>query len=206
MTHQMKKITASAIAAGLILSFAAKASADSHSSLENKSVAILVGDGFHDGEALSPFFYLREKGADVTLISSSEGSIQAYNSEVVLSIETTVNDVEPGDFHALILPGGQGPANLRENDDVLSWVRDFAEYERPIASICHGPQVLASAGLLEGVTTTCIASIEDEVAEAGAEYVDNEVVVDGNFISSRLPGDLPAFQEAIAEALRNLDS
>ena len=202
MLSHIKKLLSLTLITGLASGASVSLHAGSHEPLDGKSVAILVGDGFHDGEALSPMFYLREKGAEVTLIGVAEETISAYNSEVSLQIETTFSDVEPGDYHAIILPGGQGPANLREHEVVLDWVRNFAEYERPIASICHGPQVLASAGLLEGVTTTCIASIEGEVEEAGADYVDEEVVVDGIFISSRLPGDLPAFQEAIAAALK----
>ncbi len=195
------KITTLALASSLLL-FGALAHADHHKvNLEGKKVAVLIADGFHDGETLSPMFYLRELGAEITLISTSKGKISAYNSEVTLDIQHALSELSADSFHALILPGGRSPATLRENHDVLRFVQAFHATGRPIASICHGPQVLVSAGLLDGVRTTCIASIADEVKGGGAEYVDEEVVLDGQFISSRLPHDLPAFNAAIAQAL-----
>jgi protease I len=174
--------------------------ASSHD-LSGKKVAILIGDGYHDGEALAPLFYLRDHGAEVVLISTEKGRLSAYNSEVSIDVKHRLADHQADDFDALIIPGGRSPSNLRDNEDVIRFVQTFAETGKPIASICHGPQVLVSAGLLDGVKTTCIASISDEVKEAGANYVDQAVVIDGQFISSRLPPDLPYFNKAIANAL-----
>ncbi len=183
--------------AGLSLS----ALADESPKLEGKKVAILIGDGFHDGETLEPKFYLRQHGAEVTLISTHAGKLQAYNSSVTLPIEVTLADVSADEFDGLVLPGGQGPENIRRDQNVQRFVREFAALDRPIAAICHGPQILASAGVIEGRKTTCFPGIFEEMADYGAEVDDVEVMVDGNLITSRLPGDIPAFLNALTEAL-----
>ena len=169
--------------------------------LEGKRVAVVIAAGFHDGETLSPIFHLREYGVHVDILSTAKGPISAYNSNVSIAIDKTLADVEAESYHAVILPGGGGPAKLRENHDVLRFMKAFAATGRPIAAICHGPQVLASAGLLEGVETTCFPGIAEEMKAAGARHVDREVSIDGQFITSRLPKDLPAFNKAIVNAL-----
>lgn len=174
--------------------------ADSHH-LEGKRVAVIIAEGFHDGETLSPIIHLREYGVEIDILSTAKGPISAYNSNVSIDIDKTLADVDAESYHAVILPGGGGPAKLRENHDVLRFMQAFAATGRPIAAICHGPQVLASAGLLENVETTCFPGIADEMTEAGARHVDREVSVDGQFITSRLPKDLPAFNKAIVDAL-----
>ncbi len=173
------------------------------SSLEGKRIAVIVAEGFHDAEALVPVFHLQAYRAEPVLLSTGKGPIKAYNSEVVIDIAKTLAEVEAEEFDAVILPGGRAPAELRENRDVLRFMRAFAETGRPIAGICHGPQVMAAAGIIEGISVTSFRGIADELRQAGADYVDREVVVDGPFITSRLPGDLPAFNRAIVDALRD---
>lgn len=170
-------------------------------SLEGKKVAVLIGPGFHDAETLAPAFHLRQLGAEVLILGTSKEKLQAYNSEVMIPIQTALADVDADEFDALILPGGRGPGELRKDRNVIRFVRAFAETGRPIAAICHGPQVLATAGVIDGVSTTCFPGIADEMREHGASYVDREVEIDGQFITSRLPKDIPAFNAAIATAM-----
>jgi len=184
-----------------LLSFFHVAKADEHG-LDGKRVAVLIAEGFHDGETLSPIIHLREYGVDIDILSTKKGMISAYNSGVSIDIEKTLADVKPEDYDILIIPGGRGPSVLRKNQDVLRFVQLFHATGRPIAAICHGPQVLASAGVMKDVKATCFPGIHDEMTEYGASYVDEEVVVDGPFITSRLPKDLPAFNQAIVVALQ----
>ncbi len=171
------------------------------SELAGKQVGILIGAGFHDGETLEPAAYMRSRGANAVFLSNRTGTLSAYNSDASIDIETTIDDVNPEDFCALVIPGGRGPADIRDDDSVRQFVARFHATGRPIAAICHGPQVLASAGVLDGVSITCVNSISNEMIEYGAEFTDAEVMRDGNIITSRVPGDLPAFNRAIAQAL-----
>lgn len=164
-------------------------------------VAILVAEGFHDGEAFMPYGYLVNQGYSVTVIGPEIGPVTAYNSDFTIGIQTTVDNVSPGDFEALIIPGGRAPAALREYPEIVDFVREFHENDGIIAAICHGPQLLAAANVLQGKTVTCVAGISDEMEEAGAEYIDEELVIDENLITSRTPGDLDVFSRAVSESL-----
>jgi protease I len=164
-------------------------------------VAIIVAEGFHDGEAYMPYGYLVNQGFDVTVIGPRVGPVTAYNSDFTIGIERAVADVSTGMFEAVIIPGGRAPAALREIPEAVEFIREFNEAGKIIAAICHGPQLLAAADALEGKTITCVSGIQDEVKEAGAEYVDEELVIDGNLITSRTPGDLDVFSRAISEAV-----
>ena len=170
-------------------------------SLAGKHVAFLVGEGVHDGETYMPMAYLVNRGAKVTIIGVEPGTVEAYNSDYTFKVQKSVGEVKVGDFDAMVIPGGQSPDWLRGHDKVVDFARDFFESGRPVAAICHGPQVLVAAGVLEGRAATCVAGISDEIEEAGAEYRDEAMVRDGNLITSRLPGDLPVFSRAIEEAL-----
>ena len=161
------------------------------------NIAVLVGEGFHDGEAYMPMGYLSNRGAVMTVIGPERGEVTAYNSDFTINIQQAVTEVSINDFDALILPGGEAPAMLRENEEVVSFVRDFFETGKVVAAICHGPQVLARAGVLEGVTCTAVGGIQDELEEAGANFVDESVVVYENLITSRTPPDLYDFSRAI---------
>jgi len=171
--------------------------------LMGNNVAFLITEGFHDGETMFPMGYLMHHGANVTVIGVERGEFTAYNSDMTAVVIRSVIEVSPDDFDALVIPGGHSPANLREHEDVITFVRAFVESGKPTAAICHGPQVLVTAGVIEGRTLTGVSGIEDEITGAGATFVDVEVMVDGNIITSRTPPDLAAFSKQIAESLLN---
>ncbi len=179
----------------------AEPAAQDEKELAGRRVAVLLTEGFQDQEALHPMDYLGERGAAVTVIGPSIETVKAYNSDVEITIEQTVADVSVGDFDALVIPGGQSPARLRENETVVDFVREFVQSGKPVAAICHGPQVLVTAGVMDGKRATCYAGMSEELIEAGSDYEDTELVRDGNLITSRLPQDLPVFSHAIAQAL-----
>lgn len=171
--------------------------------LTGKTVAILIAEGFHDGETLEPKAFLEEHGAEVIILGPAVGEVKAYNSDQVVNIEKAVDEADVEEFDALILPGGKGPAVLREHEAAVAFAKAFFESGKPVAAICHGPQVLITAGVVEGRSMTGTSQIAEELKEAGAEYLDEPVVVDGNLITSRTPDDLPKFNEAILNALKN---
>lgn len=168
--------------------------------LKGKNVAMILAPQFEDSEAVDPKKYLEEHGATVTVVGLTMGEITGKKG-ATLNADTTVDAVSVDQFDALVIPGGGSPENLRINDDALAFTRKFVESGKPVASICHGPQLLISADVLRGKTTTCVAKIRDDVKNAGAIYVDEEVTIDENLISSRTPPDIPAFNEAIAKSL-----
>ncbi len=173
--------------------------------LSGKAVAILITEGFHDGETTVPRDYLLERGAAVTVIGPETGTFTAYNSDVTVEVVKSVDEVSAADFDALIIPGGQAPAALREIPEAVELTADFYRRGKIIAGICHGPQVMITAGILDGKEATGIGGIREELIECGAAYSDVPVVRDGNLITSRVPGDLPEFNRAIADALLDLD-
>ena len=194
-----------AIALGLAVAMAWAMPVDAEemevADLTGKHVAFLVGDGFHDLETLAPMAHLVNRGAQVTVIGVEPAVFQAYNSDVKVRIHTSVNDVSIDDFDGMVIPGGRSPAWLREHEEIVDFVREFVEAGKVVAAICHGPQVLVSAGVMDGVNATCVGGISDELTEAGANYEDAPVIRDGNIITSRIPNDLPVFNVAIEEAL-----
>ncbi|NLN30667.1 MAG: type 1 glutamine amidotransferase [Bacteroidales bacterium] len=200
-----EKILAQIFIFALLVSFTA---CQTHSPAEDKvdsvqgSVAVLVAEGFHDGEAYMPMGYLINNGYKITVIGPERGKVKAYNSEFTINIEKSVSEVSPDDFDALILPGGRGPAVLRENDRVIEFVKSFWNTGKVTAAICHGPQVLVTADLLKDLVLTGTGAIKDEIEQAGATYVDSTVVVTGNLITSRNPQDLNNFSTSIVEALQ----
>jgi len=129
------------------------------------------------------------------------GVYKAYNSDVTVHVQKSVTEVSPGDFHALVIPGGRSPANLREDKAVVEFVKKFFETGKPTAAICHGPQVLVTAGVIGKRTLTGFPEIEGELTAAGGTFKDVEVLVDGNLVTSRIPGDLPAFSRAVEKLL-----
>jgi protease I len=169
--------------------------------LSGKKVAILTGEGFHDGETLIPMAYLMNYGAELTILGSDTGKVKAYNSDIEINVTRSVVNVNIDEFDALILPGGYAPEKLREDSAVVSFARDFFKSGKPVAAICHGPQLLITAGLVKGKHATCYKSVAKEMKDAGALYEDKEVVVDGNLVTSRQPSDLPLF---LKETMRML--
>jgi len=192
------------IGLALCLVLTASVARSSDFDLKGLKVAVLIGEGFHDGETVYPIGYLVNRGAEVTVIGIETGLLQAYNSPLRMVVNRSVTEVSPEEFDALILPGGRGPGVLRENEAAVSFVKRFFESGRPVAAICHGPQVLITAGVLGERSSTGVGSIRNELEAAGATYLDEELVVDGNLITSRVPKDLPAFSKAIAGALADM--
>jgi protease I len=165
-------------------------------------IAVLLTEGFHDGEAYIPIGYLTNQGAKITVIGPQKVIVKAYNSEFTIRIEKSIAEVSVSDFDALILPGGHAPSKLREDEEVVAFARDFFQSGKPTAAICHGPQVLITAGVMNGKTSTGVAGIRGELEKAGVTYLDQPLVIDGNLITSRGPSDLNDFSIAISEAVR----
>lgn len=171
-------------------------------SLEGKRALILVAEGYQDEEASEPASFLREQGAEVVFAGLKPGTLPGKNGRAEVEVTHRASEVAAEDFDILVLPGGGAPERLRLDDGVLELTRAFMELpDKLVAAICHGPQVLISSRVLAGRTATCWEGIRDDVRFAGARYVDRKVVVDGRLITSRHPGDLPAFNEAMAKAL-----
>ncbi len=172
-----------------------------HPPLEGKRVAIMVAEGFQDAEALVPMAYLINRGAEATVIGLEPGEVKAYNSDITMWIEKAVEDVCVDDFDALVLPGGRGPAALRQDETAVRFAREFFETGKATAAICHGPQVLITAGVLDGRKATGFSGIREELIQAGALYEDVSVLRDEHLVTSRLPKDLDDFCSNIVDVM-----
>src|SRR5664279_634225 len=166
----------------------------------NMKALIISADNFEDSELLVPYYRLKEAGIEVAVTSMSRGAIKGIHGYEV-AVDKTLDEVTPDDYAILILPGGKAPALVRKEPKALEIARDFFSRGKPVAAICHGPQILISAGLLKGRRATCYTSVADELKEAGALYEDREVVVDANLVTSRKPADLPAFMRETMKQL-----
>lgn len=167
----------------------------------HKKVLIITADRFEDSELLQPHQRLGEEGIDVDIASLKRGTVSGkHGSEVTAGL--SVDEVDPAEYDLLLLPGGKAPAELRKHPQVLDIARQFFATDKPVAAICHGPQILASAGVMRGRTTTAYPSVAEELEAAGAHFEDKEVVVDGRLITSRRPDDIPAFIRAILRQLQ----
>ena len=164
-------------------------------------VLILSANDFEDTELLVPLYRLREAGHTVEIASLTRESIHGKHGYEV-PVNKVCKDVAPAEYGLLLLPGGKAPAAIRNDPAVLEIVRSFASEGKPIAAICHGPQVLISAGLMKGRRATCYEAVVPELKEAGALYEDSEVVVDGQLVTSRKPEDLPAFNREVIRLLQ----
>jgi len=171
--------------------------------LDGKKVAILAAEGVEEVELTEPRKAVEQEGADVTLVSTEAGDVQAFNhldKGDTLTADKAVKDVSAADFDALLLPGGvANPDLLRTDDDAVGFVRDFARSGKPIGVICHGPWTLVEAGVLKGRTLTSWPSLQTDIRNAGGTWVDEEVHVDNGWVSSRKPDDLPAFCAKVVE-------
>jgi len=161
---------------------------------------IISADNFEDSELLVPYYRMKEAGVEVTVASMIHGAITGKHGYEV-AVDKTLAEVNPDDYAILVLPGGKAPAAVRKESKALEIARSFFADSKPVAAICHGPQILISAGLLKGRRATCYISVADELKEAGALYEDREVVVDGNLVTSRQPPDLPAFMRETMKQL-----
>jgi protease I len=168
-------------------------------SISGAKIAVLLGKGFQDQELTEPVKALRDAGAEVTLIGLSPADKDGVTGKhgTVAKADATIDEIKPDDFDMLVIPGGKGPAHLRQDERVLDFVRAIDEQSKPLAAICHGPQVLVSAGVLRGRTATSFFTVARELRGAGAKYVNKPVVVDGNLITSREVKDIPAFIETL---------
>jgi protease I len=167
-----------------------------------KRVAILVEDEFDDRELTGPLEALRSAGITVTLVGPAAGAeYRGKRGQVVVKADVAAGAAKIADFDALVIPGGHAPDRMRMRHAMVDLVRDAMDSGKPVAAICHGPQVLISANALRGRTLTCWPSIAIDVKNAGGLYVDKPVVEDGNLITSRKPDDVPLFSEAIVRAL-----
>jgi protease I len=162
---------------------------------------IISADKFEDTELLVPYYRLKEAGIEVIMASLSRGVIKGKHGYDV-AVDKAIDEVNPDDYAILILPGGAAPALVRKEPKALEIARSFFARSKPVAAICHGPQILISAGLLQGRRATCYESVVDELKEAGALYEDREVVVDANLVTSRQPADLPAFMRETMKLLQ----
>lgn len=171
--------------------------------LDGKRIAVLATDGFEEVELTKPREALAAAGAEVEIVSLRPGEIQGFDHLTPgrkIAVDKVLEEVEAGDYDALMLPGGaSNPDQLRSRPDVQSFVRAFAEAGKPIGAICHAPWVLIDAGLAKGRTLTSWETIRLDLRNAGADVVDQEVVVDNGLVTSRGPKDLPAFCAKIVE-------
>jgi protease I len=171
--------------------------------LSGKKVAILAADGFEEVELTKPKKALEDAGAQTAVVSIKPGKIQgmkhADKGEQV-AVDQTLAEAQPEDFDALMIPGGlMNPDTLRSTEEALEFVRHFFREGKPVAAICHGHWVLIDAGVARGRTLTSWPAIKTDVRNAGANWVDKEVVVDNGLVSSRKPDDIPAFNEKMIE-------
>ncbi|WP_396594133.1 type 1 glutamine amidotransferase domain-containing protein [Brevundimonas sp. R86498] len=173
-------------------------------SLNGKTIAVLATDGFEQVELTEPVAALKAAGARVVIVAPKSGTIQGFNHHDkgdMTPVDTTLDDASAGDYDGLVLPGGViNPDALRLEEAALSFIRAFTEAGKPIAAICHGPWTLINAGAVSGRRITSWPSLEVDLRNAGAEWVDEEVVVDQGLVTSRKPDDLPAFCEKMIEA------
>ena len=174
--------------------------------LDGKKVAFLLKRGVEQPELTEPWAAVLEAGGEPVLVSEEPGTITAlvgdWDRGDDFHVDITLDDADPADYHALVLPGGTLNADkLRTNPKAIAFVKAFMDAGRPVASICHGPWILIEAGAVPGRTLTSTTRIATDLRNAGATWVDQEVVVDGNLVTSRSPRDLPAFNAALVDAI-----
>lgn len=172
----------------------------------SKRVAILATDGFEESELKSPKEYLEQQGWTAEIVSLKSGTIKAWaekNWGKEYNVDKTLDEVSSADYHALVLPGGViNPDQLRRHDNAIAFVKSFFDEKKPVAAICHGPQILINAEVVDGRELTSFPSIKKDLQNAGANWTDKEVVVDNGLLTSRTPNDLPAFNKKMVEEIK----
>ena len=171
--------------------------------LKGKRIAVLAADLYQELEIWYPLLRFREEGAETVAVAAEAGKTYASKKGYPVVADLSIADAHAKDFDAVVIPGGWAPDTLRQDMRMLDFVREMDEAGKIVAAICHAGWVLCSADILRGRKVTCFKAIKDDMVHAGAEYVDQEVVVDGNMISSRMPADLPAFCREISKALKS---
>jgi protease I len=170
--------------------------------LEGKRIAILAEEDFEDSELMEPLRAMKDAGARVVVVGSgSKKSYKGKRGSATITADTTADKVKADEFDAVIIPGGYAPDKMRLQQSMIELVRKAHDLGKIIAAVCHGPQLLISAGIVRGRRLTSWPSVAVDLKNAGATWVDESVVRDGNIITSRKPADLPRFNKAIIEAL-----
>ncbi len=184
----------------------------SEKSLKDKRIAMLATDGYEQSELEVPLTRLRNEGATVDIISLEPGKIRAWSkgnwTDSTVDVTHTVDQVDSDDYDGLVIPGGViNPDRMRQNHAAVEFVKGFFKtgVQRPVASICHGPWMLVEAGVIKGREVTSYPSLRTDIINSGAMWVDKEVVVDNGLVTSRNPGDLDAFVDAILEEFQEGD-
>lgn len=175
--------------------------------LSNRTIAVISENGFEETELTSPVQRLKDEGATVHIISSKPGKIQAMKGDhqwsIEIDVDHTISNVSADAYDGLLIPGGTlNPDALRKNEQIIEFVKAFFDTGKPVAAICHAPQVLITAKVVRGRKLTSTKSIKIDLINAGADWYDEEVVVDQGLVTSRSPDDLPAFNNMIVEEFR----
>lgn len=170
-------------------------------SLSGKTVAVLVEQQYQEMEVWYPVYRLRDAGCKVVLVGPEAGVTYPSKLGYPAKSDVAAKDVSASQFDGIVIPGGFAPDFIRRSEAMIKLVRDMNEQKKPTAAICHGPWVLCSTPALKGKKATCFFAIKDDVINAGATYIDAEVIVDGHVITSRKPDDLPAFVREFMKAL-----
>ncbi len=174
--------------------------------LENKKVAILTDHGFEESELTSPLQALKDAGAEVHIISKQEGKVKGWSHDhwsMELPVDVQLENANPESYDALVIPGGViNPDQMRRHPAYVKFAAHFLESGKPLAAICHAPQLLIETGMISGREMTSFASIRTDLVNAGAIWADKEVVVDNGLVTSRSPEDLPAFNKKIIEEIK----
>ena len=172
--------------------------------LEGKRIAILVEQDFEDSELVEPMKAMKEAGGEVMVVGSgSQRSYWGKRRDANVIADVSADQVKAEDFDAVIIPGGYAPDKMRLHQPMIDLVRKIYDTGKVVAAVCHGPQLLISAGIVGGRRVTSWPSVEIDLRNAGAEWVDEAVVEDGNLITSRKPADLPAFSKAVIQAVNS---
>lgn len=173
--------------------------------LTGKRILILCGPDYEDMELHYPRYRLMEEGAEVVVAGIGEATYKGKKGYPV-SVDAHVSELKARDFDAVVVPGGYAPDHMRRSRDLLDLVREMHDEGKAVAAICHAPWVTISAGIMKGRRATCVPAIKDDVINAGADYVDAPVVVDGNLVTSRRPDDLPQFLPALIDVIVTQDA
>ena len=170
--------------------------------LKGKKVMILIEEMFNVFEFWYPFYRLKEEGAEVTVVGSGSAKVYTGKPGTQAKADASADQVATENFDGIIIPGGYAPDMMRRYPSMVKLVKDFFNADKPVAAICHAGWMLASAGILSGRKVTSFFAIKDDLINAGAKWVDQEVVVDGNLVTSRTPDDLPVFMKAVIQLLQ----
>ena len=172
----------------------------------SKRIAILATNGFEESELKSPKEFLEAQGWTAEIVSPEAGTIKSWAETdwgPEYKVDKVLGEVSSSQYHALVLPGGViNPDKLRTNEEAIKFVKSFFDEKKPVGAICHGPQTLINAGVVDGRELTSYPSIKQDLINAGASWSDKEVVVDNGFVTSRTPEDLPAFNKKLVEEIK----